>query len=112
MSWLYLILGGFLEIGWSYYLNESQGFTKLFPSVMAIVLVAFSFMLLEKAMKELGIGVSYAVFTGIGTAGIALIGMLFLGESVSVGKIFFLCLLLVGMVGLKMSESGKEGSEK
>ena len=69
MEWIYLLIAGVLEIVWAYFLNESNGFTVLLPSIIAIVFIIISFVALEKAMRKLGIGVAYAIFTGIGTAG-------------------------------------------
>lgn len=108
MEWIYLLIAGVLEIVWAYFLNESNGFTILLPSIIAIVFIIISFGALEKAMRKLGIGVAYAVFTGIGTAGTALMGMLWLGENVSFWKIISLLILLGGILGLKMTEDGDE----
>ncbi|MFS7401695.1 DMT family transporter [Carnobacterium maltaromaticum] len=107
MEWIYLIAAGICEIIWAYFLDASYGFSKLIPSIIAIVFIVISFVFLEKAMKKLGVGVAYAAFTGIGTAGTAIMGMLFLGESVSLLKITALSLLLVGILGLKLSEGGE-----
>lgn len=108
MEWVYLIVAGFCEVIWAYYLDASYGFTKLFPSLMAILFIAISFLILEKAMKKLGVGVAYAAFTGLGTAGTAIMGMVFLGESISFLKIAALSILLIGILGLKLSEGADE----
>ncbi|MGX7420495.1 DMT family transporter [Carnobacterium gallinarum] len=104
MEWVYLIIAGFCEVIWAYYLDASYGFSKLVPSIMAIIFIGISFFILEKAMKKLGVGVAYAAFTGLGTAGTAIMGMIFLGESVSFLKIVALIILLTGILGLKLSE--------
>lgn len=104
MEWVYIIIAGICEIVWAYFLDASYGFSKLVPSIVAIVFIIISFIFLEKAMGKLGVGIAYAAFTGIGTAGTAIMGMLFLGESVSFLKIAALSLLLVGILGLKLSE--------
>ncbi|MWC27285.1 DMT family transporter [Paenibacillus sp. MMS18-CY102] len=108
MSWMYLIVAGFLEVGWAFGLQESHGFTKLVPSIVTIVTLAASFMLFAKAMKTIEIGTAYAIFTGLGTAGTVLVGMLFLDEPVQLGKLIFVTVLLCGIVGLKVVAKEKQ----
>ncbi|EFM09122.1 small multidrug resistance protein [Paenibacillus curdlanolyticus YK9] len=112
MSWMYLIIAGFLEVGWAFGLQESHGFTRLVPSIVTIVTLAASFMLFAKAMKTIEIGTAYAIFTGLGTAGTVLVGMLFLDEPVQIGKLFFVTLLLCGIVGLKVVAKEKQPQEQ
>ncbi|GFN32753.1 hypothetical protein PCURB6_30130 [Paenibacillus curdlanolyticus] len=102
MAWLYLIFGGILEVVWAYGLQESDGFTRLWPSVLTVAALIASFTLFAKSMKMIEIGTAYAVFTGLGTAGTVLFGMLWLGDPVQFGKLFFVTLLLCGIIGLKL----------
>ncbi|MCQ6561964.1 DMT family transporter [Paenibacillus mendelii] len=111
MAWVYLLVGGMLEIGWAFGLRASEGFTILLPSVLTIVMLAASFYLFAKSMRMIEIGTAYAVFTGIGTAGTVVIGMLLLGEPADLLRLFFVALLVGGIVGLKMISSDKDAGE-
>jgi quaternary ammonium compound-resistance protein SugE len=102
MAWFYVLIGGLLEIGWAYGMKESEGFTRPLPSAVTIILLIVSFYFFAKSMTMLETGVAYAVYTGIGTAGTAVIGMMFLGESAGPLRIFFLALLIGGIIGLKV----------
>lgn len=102
MDWLLLFIAGLLETGWAVGLKTSDGFTKLWPSVATLGLMAASFFLLSQALKTIPIGTGYAVWTGIGAVGTVIIGMAFLGESRDVGRIFCLFLIMAGIVGLKV----------
>jgi quaternary ammonium compound-resistance protein SugE len=108
MAWMYLIIGGILEIGWAIGLSFSDGFTELFPSIITILLLLISFYFFAKSMKMIPIGTAYAAFTGIGAGGTSIIGMLFLGEEISMQKIFFISLLIFGVLGLKFSSNDEE----
>lgn len=103
MAWIYLIIAGILEIGWAIGMKQSDGFTKLVPSLWTIGLMIASFLLLSQAVRTLPIGTSYAVWTGIGAVGTALAGALLFGEPRDTPRIFFICLILLGIVGLKWS---------
>lgn len=105
MAWLLLLMAGLLEIGWAFGLKESEGFTRLWPSVATVAALGFSFFLFARAMRSIEIGTAYAVFTGIGTAGTVVVGILFLGEPVDLWRLFFVALLIGGIVGLKMIAS-------
>ena len=105
MAWLYLIIAGLLEVSWAIGLKMSDGLSKLIPSVFTIILMIGSFVMLSLAVKHLPIGLAYAVWTGIGAAGTALIAMAFLGESISFYKVFFLCLIIIGIIGLKFTSA-------
>ncbi|MCG3149627.1 MAG: Quaternary ammonium compound-resistance protein SugE [Verrucomicrobiae bacterium] len=94
-------MAGILEIGWAIGLKYTQGFTKLWPSVATIAGMIASFGLLSAALKTIPIGTAYAVWTGIGAAGTAAIGMLILGESRDVMRIVCLVLIVAGVVGLR-----------
>ncbi|MCA1058540.1 multidrug efflux SMR transporter [Rossellomorea aquimaris] len=108
MGWLYVIIGGILEIGWATGLSLSEGFTKPVPSVITASLILVSFYFFSHSMRLLPIGTAYAVFTGIGAAGTAVVGMFFLNEGISLLKIAFISLLIFGVIGLKMSDKGEK----
>lgn len=103
MAWTCLIIAGLLEIGWAIGLKYTQGFTRLWPSVATIVAMIASFALLARALKTIPVGTGYAVWTGIGAAGTAIIGMLFLGESRDVVRLLCLVLIVSGVAGLKLA---------
>lgn len=100
--WIFLVLAGLLEIGWAIGLKASHGFTRLWPSVWTIGGMIVSFILLSQAARTLPIGTAYAVWTGIGAAGTAAIGMAFLGEDRSLARVACLLLIIGGTVGLKV----------
>ncbi len=81
MAWVYLVLAGLFECGWAIGLKYSDGWTKLVPSVLTMIAMAVSFWLLSAAMKTIPVGTAYAVWTGIGTVGVAILGMVLFGES-------------------------------
>ncbi|KIL48567.1 DMT family transporter [Jeotgalibacillus campisalis] len=108
MAWIYLIAAGVTEIVWALGLKFSEGFTNLVPSIVTILFITISFYLLSKAMKQIPVGTAYATFTGIGAVGTAIIGMALFGELISAAKIFFLLLLVGGIVGLKLVDSSEE----
>jgi quaternary ammonium compound-resistance protein SugE len=103
MSWIYLFLAGILEIVWAIGLKYTEGFTRLWPSVITIAVAWLSFYLLAVAVKTIPVGTGYAIWTGIGAAGVALLGMLLFGEPATVSRFLFLGLIIVGIVGLKLS---------
>lgn len=103
MPWLYLILAGCFEIGWAVGLKYTQGFTRPLPAAITIVAALISLGLLGLALKTLPVGTSYAVWTGIGTVGTAIFGMIMLGESTGAMKIGCIALIVAGIVGLKVA---------
>lgn len=103
MAWTYLIIAGLLEIGWAVGLKYTEGFSKLWPSVATLVTMIASFALLSVALKTIPVGTGYAVWTGIGAAGTAIVGMIFLGESREVLRMLCLVLIIAGVVGLKFA---------
>jgi quaternary ammonium compound-resistance protein SugE len=105
MAWIYLIIAGLLEIGWAIGLKSTEGFSKLWPSVITILLMMASFAFLSLALKTIPVGTGYAVWTGIGAAGTAIIGMVFLGESRETIRILCILLIVAGVVGLKFAAS-------
>lgn len=102
MHWLYLLAAGLMEVAWAYGLSRSQGFTRPLASVLTVIGMAASFYLLARALRTLPLGTAYAVWTGVGAVGTALVGILFLGEGVSAPRLFFLGLIVCGIVGLKL----------
>lgn len=109
-AWALLVISGLLEIAWAYTMKLSHGFTVLWPSVITIVILILSFFMLAKAVNTLGIGLSYAVFTGIGVVGTTVISIFVLNEGASPLKLVSLGVLIVGILGLKLCD--KEGQEK
>lgn len=102
MAWLVLVASGVLESVWAVALARAAGFTRPVPSVVFVVALALSMIGLGYALRTIPIGTGYAVWVGIGVAGTALVGMLFLGESTNVLRVLSLVLVLAGVVGLKV----------
>ncbi|HLL90910.1 MAG TPA: quaternary ammonium compound efflux SMR transporter SugE [Tepidisphaeraceae bacterium] len=102
MAWLLLLLAGLCEIVWSVTLKQTDGFTRLWPTVVTVLVMIVSFVLLAQAVRTLPLGTAYGVWTGIGAAGTAIYGMVALGESRDPARLGCLALLLAGIVGLKM----------
>ena len=103
MPWLILFIAGLLEVVWAVGLKYTHGFSRLVPSVITAVAMIASMALLSWAMKSLPVGTAYAVWTGIGAVGAAITGILLLGESASPIRIASLALIVLGIIGLKMS---------
>ncbi|MEZ0392001.1 MAG: multidrug efflux SMR transporter [Pseudobdellovibrionaceae bacterium] len=101
MAWIYLLIAGLLEIAWAIGMKQSEGFTKLIPSLWTIGLMILSFGLLSQAVRVLPIGTGYAIWTGIGAVGTAIAGILFFGESKDLLRIGFILFILIGIIGLK-----------
>lgn len=102
MAWLVLIISGVLEAGWALSLKASEGFSRLGPTIAFGVLLAASMAGLGWSLRTLPVGVAYAVWTGIGATLTAVVGMAWLGEAVSVGKIVSIVLIVAGIVGLHL----------
>ena len=96
-----LVLAGLFETGWAVGLKYTHGFTRLWPSVGTVAAMVASFLLHAHAMKTLPVGTAYAVWTGIGTAGAFIAGVVLVGETVSLPRRRFLAMILVGIAGLK-----------
>ncbi|CAL9456661.1 DMT family transporter [Streptomyces albus] len=103
MAWIMLVVAGLVEVTWAIGLKFTEGFTRLWPSVFTVAGFATSMVLLSLAAKSLPIGTAYGVWVGIGAAGAAVVGMLALGEPVTAGRLFFIGLLLVSVIGLKLT---------
>lgn len=106
LPWLLLIVAGLFEVAWAATLKQTHGWTRLWPSLATIGLMVISFALLARAMRDLPAGTSYAVWTGIGTVGVAIVGMVWLGESVHWTRIACIAIIVVGIVGLKVTGGG------
>ena len=103
MSWIILFIAGLLEVVWAIGLKYTHGFTRLVPSVITVTAMIVSIVMLSWAMKSLPVGTAYAVWTGIGAVGAAITGILLLGESASPMRIASLALIVMGIIGLKLS---------
>ena len=101
MEWIFLVIGGGLEVFWSTCMKYSEGFTDLKFSILTIIGMIFSFLFLSQATKSLPLGTAYAVWTGIGALGAVIVGIVLFKEPVTAARIFFVSLLLIGIVGLK-----------
>ena len=105
MAWILLIFAGLFECGWAIGLKYTEGFTRLVPSIFTVAAMAISFWLLATAMKSIPVGTAYAVWTGIGAIGVAILGMVLFGESRDVMRIVSLLLIVSGIIGLKIGSS-------
>ena len=102
-SWIFLVIAGFLEICWAIGLKYTEGFTKIIPSVFTLITLALSMFMLAKAAQVIPIGTAYGIWVGIGALGAAIMGIILFQESASPSRIFFLILLLVAIIGLKLT---------
>ncbi|MEW7849824.1 quaternary ammonium compound efflux SMR transporter SugE [Massilia aurea] len=102
MSWIYLFIAGLLEVGWAVGLKYTMGFTRLWPSVITLATMAASMGMLGLALRHLPLGTAYAVWTGIGTVGTAIFGMLMLGEPSGALRLLAIALIISGIVMLKL----------
>lgn len=101
-AWLTLLVAGFFEMGWAVGLKYTDGFTRLWPSVWTAASMAVSVVLLAKALQVLPVGTGYAVWTGIGTVGTALLGMALFGEPREALRLACIGLIVAGILGLKL----------
>lgn len=102
ISWAFLLFGGLCEVGFVAMMKLSHGFKVLKYSLLTILFMIFSFYSLSHALKDIPIGVGYAVWAGIGAVGSVLVGMIFFKESKDIKKLFFISLVIIGIVGLKL----------
>lgn len=100
MAWLYLLVAGLLEVVWAMAMKYSNGFTRLWPSVILVTAMAGSVYLLAQAVKTMPIGTAYAIWTGIGAVGAVVFGIVLLGEPRSLARLAFVALILIGIIGL------------
>ena len=103
MAWLYLVAAGLLEIFWATCLKLSHGFSVGKFSVLTIIGMVASFFLLSQATKTLPMGTAYAIWTGIGALGAVVVGIIMFKEPLTAARIFFAALLLIGIIGLKIT---------
>lgn len=103
MSWIILVIAGLLEVVWAVGLKYTHGFSRLTPSVITVMAMIVSMALLAWAMKSLPVGTAYAVWTGIGAVGAAITGIVLLGESANSMRLASLALIVLGIIGLKLS---------
>ncbi len=102
MAWIYLLFAGLLEIGWAVGLKYAQGFTRLVPSLLTVASMAASLALLGLALRSLPLGSAYAIWTGIGTVGTALLGIALFGEPATAARLLCIAMIAGGIVGLKL----------
>lgn len=102
MAWLYLLIAGLLEVVWATALKFSDGFSRILPTVVALTTAWASFWFLSLAIRKIPIGTAYAVWVGIGAVGVAVVGMVWFRESRDFWRVFFIGLIVVGVVGLKL----------
>ena len=107
MAWAVLIVAGLFEVGWAIGLKYTEGFTRFWPTVFTVVSMVISLGLLGLAMKSLPVGTAYAVWVGVGAVGTVLLGILLLGEPVSIARLASVSLILAGIVGLKLSSPAR-----
>ena len=105
MAWIYLTVAGLLEIVWASAMKHSEGFTRLWPTVISLIGMVASMVLLSISMKTLPLGTAYSVWTGIGAAGAFIFGIAVLGEQASVGRILAAALIVSGLVLMKLSDN-------
>ena len=102
MAWIILVVAGLTEIGWAIGLKYTEGFSKFWPSVGTLSCMIISILLLGLALKDLPVGTAYAIWTGIGTVGTAILGIYLFGESAAVLRLVCIGLIVAGIVGLKL----------
>jgi len=105
MNWIYLLIAGILEVGWAIGLKYTDGWTKLYPSILTVIGMIASFYFLSLALKSLPIGTAYAIWTGIGTVGAAVLGMVLFDEPRDVVRILCIMLIIAGIAGLKITSA-------
>lgn len=101
VAWLWLFLAGLFEVAWAVGLKATEGWTRLLPSLFTLATMALSFLFLSLALRALPIGTAYAVWTGIGAVGTAVLGMILFHEPATVGRLVCIGLIVAGIVGLK-----------
>jgi quaternary ammonium compound-resistance protein SugE len=103
MAWIFLLSAGLLEVVWAFFMKKSEGFTLLGPTVIMLMGMAASFALLSVSMRTLPLGTAYTIWTGIGAVGAFLVGIIFLGESVTPLRLLAAALILTGLVMMKLA---------
>ena len=108
MAWICLFVAALFEVAWAVGMKHSYGFTRLWPTVYTFAASLVSFVLLAQATRDLPVGTSYAVWTGIGAAGTAALGIVWFGESASLARLICIALIVAGVAGLKLSAPPSE----
>ncbi len=103
MAWVYILIAGLLEIVWAYFMKQSEGFTRLWPSVATLAFMVASFTLLSMGMKSLPMGTAYVVWTGIGAVGAFVVGVVLLNESLTVMRVVAALLVVTGLVIFRLA---------
>ena len=106
MAWFILLIAGLCEIGWATGLKYTEGFTRLVPSILTGISMVVSVILLGIALKTLPVGTGYAVWTGIGAVGTAILGIFLFGEATDLPRLASIGLIVAGIVGLKLTSAG------
>ena len=106
MAWVYLLIAGLLEIVWAYFMKQSEGFTRLWPSLATLGFMVVSFALLSLAMKSLPMGTAYVIWTGIGAVGAFVVGVVLLGESLTLMRVLAALLVVAGLVLFRLAPGG------
>ncbi|APC42123.1 DMT family transporter [Clostridium estertheticum] len=102
MEWIYLVVAGFFEVAWAIELKYSLGFTKTLPSLLTIIGMITSFYFLSLSLKSLPLGTAYAVWTGIGTVGTVVLGVILFKEPIDIMRVICVVLIVIGIIGLKL----------
>jgi quaternary ammonium compound-resistance protein SugE len=102
MAWVYLVIAGFFEMGWAIGLKYTDGFTRLVPTTLTVAAMIISVVLLGLALRDLPVGTGYAVWTGIGTVGTALLGMYLFNDPATAARLACIGLIVAGIIGLKV----------
>jgi quaternary ammonium compound-resistance protein SugE len=105
MAWIILVVAGMLEVGWAVGLKYTEGFTRLWPSIATLSAMGASVALMGVAVRTLPVGTVYAVWTGIGTIGTVIVGIVFFGEPASLVRLFCVLMIFSGIIGLKLVTS-------
>jgi quaternary ammonium compound-resistance protein SugE len=105
MAWVYLVVAGFLEVVWAFYMKKSEGFTLLSPSIITLIAMIASFGLLSLAMRALPLGTAYTIWTGIGAVGAFVVGIAVLNEPITPMRVLAATLIVSGLVMMKLSSS-------
>ncbi|MBR0599441.1 quaternary ammonium compound efflux SMR transporter SugE [Sinanaerobacter chloroacetimidivorans] len=105
MKWIFLLVAGGFEVLWAIGLKYSFGFTRLIPSIFTIIGMIASFYFLSLALKNLPIGTAYAIWTGIGTVGTVILGIILFKEPMNMSRVVFISFIIIGIIGLKITSS-------
>ena len=103
MAWLVLAVAGVCEVGWAIGLKYTEGFTRPMPAILTVLAMGASFGCLTLALKQLPVGTAYAVWTGIGAVGTAVLGIYLFGEPATALRVFSIALIVAGIIGLKLA---------